>query len=186
MRILLLILISLPIQAFAVWESVPPLRNTYSTSSILTVPYATPTDLCMIGNPTSGVITVHHIRISGYQTTGGVNGFYIVKRSTLSTGQRTALTAVGHGDYADSYADIQFFKASPSLGTTVGTLRGADILIPAPAGTSANGGYDFDFGPGSGVQPITLNKNEMVSVNFNSAAVPAGMSIICEFTWQEQ
>lgn len=185
--ILALLLTLIPFQALAVWEVVNPLRSTFSTSSAFTIPYATPTDLCMIGNPTKGTITIHHIRVSGVQTTAGLNPFYLVKRSTLDTCAETTLTAVSHDYYASSsYADIQFCTGAPSLGTSEGTIRGADVLFPAPGNTSGNQAYDFDFGPASGTQPIILHQNEMVALNFNTVAVPAGMRLVCEFTWQEQ
>lgn len=194
------ILALLPLQAFAVWEVVPPLRSTYSVTSAqsnlgYSTPYAYPTDICMIGNAVGGtgsntnnkLLTVYHVRISGYQTTGGIDAFYLVKRSTLSTGPNTPLTVISHDTFQpSSYADVQWFSSAPSLGTTIGTVRGADVLMQANTGTAANGIYDWDFGPSSGTQPITLHQNEMLAVNMGGQGLPAGLKMICEFTWQEQ
>ena len=188
--ILALLLTLLSIQAFAVWEVVPPMRNTFSTSSFQTqgfkAPYATPSDICMIGNPTTGLMTVSHIRVSGTQTTGGSAGFFIVKRSSLDTCVENTLTSVGHESRSNSYSDIQWCTGAPTLGTYIGTLRATDVVIPAPGGTSVSGVYDWDFGPNSRVQPMILHQNEMVAVNFAGMAVPTGFQMVCEFTWQEQ
>lgn len=186
-----LILIIVSLQASAAWETIPPLRNTYSTSSVQTpgfqAPYATPTDICMIGNPTNRVLTLHHIRVSGIQTTGGENAFFIVKRSSLDTCPGKPLVAVPHDSQQPaSYSDIQWCTSAPSLGTYVGTLRATDVLTPATTGTSAPGVYDWDFGPNTGTQPIVLHLNEMIAINFSSMAVPSGMQLACEFSWQEQ
>lgn len=165
-----------------------PQTNTYSAESLYFNPPATPTDLCVISGVSGKLVTVHHVRVTGTQTTGGVNGFFLIKRSTADSLTGTALTAVPHDSYfVAAGADIMNYLANPaSLGTSLGVLRSADVFTAAPAGL-ANSYFDFDFGPMSGVQPIVLHSAaETLALSFQGAALPSGLKIACDFTWTEK
>jgi hypothetical protein len=165
-----------------------PKIRTYSASATPFTPYATPTDICALGGIATKVVKVYHVRVYGTQTTAGVNGFFLNKRSTYNTGGQTALTVVPHDSQTiASGADVAKFTIAPTtLGTLVGIVRGADVFTPAPGSTTSGGWYDFDFGPGTGTQPILLRSNEMLTVNFGAAAVPTGLVVSCEFNWTEE
>lgn len=184
--ILFLFLSLIPMGANAAWEVVAPYVASYSASAAVFTPYATPSDLCAIGGSTAVTIRVYHVRVWGTQTTGGVNAFFLVKRSTYSAGPNTPLTPIQHDSYIVApNADLMTFLSAPStIGKTVGIIRGSDVFTAAPAGL-ASSYFDFDFGLASGVQPIVLHANEMLALNFGNIAVPAGMKISCEFNWTE-
>jgi hypothetical protein len=177
----------LPSMGVDAYVQAPKIR-TYSASSNTFTPYATPSDICVLGGIATKVIKVYHVRVFGTQTSAGVNGFFIIKRSTYNTGSQNSLTAVPHDSQTIAAgADIAQFTAAPtSLGTLVGVVRGADVFTPAPASTTSGGWYDFDFGPNTGVQPILLRANQMLAVNFGGAAVPSGLVMSCEFSWTEE
>lgn len=188
-RLILILALIFPLNAHAVWEVVPPLWAAFSASSALFTPYATPTDVCMLGNPNgASTIRVSQIRVWGSQSTAGTNAWYIIKRSTLDGvgSNSSALTAVNHDALVVAPgADILKITAAPAaLGTSLGTLRGADVFAPQSS-SAQNGIYTFDFAFDQGVNPIVLHKNEMIALNFNGAAVPTGMVVSCEFTWAE-
>lgn len=173
--------------ASAAWEVSAPTTATYSATMVPIAPYATPTDLCVLGTNSSTLIKVFHVRVWGTQTTGGVNGFFLVKRRAFDTfAANTAMTVVPHDSYVQpSGADVTFLTAAPTVGTSLGVVRGADVFVAAPAGLGTSL-FDFDFGPSTGVQPIILHQNEMLALNFAGVAVPSGMKISCEFNWTEQ
>lgn len=190
MKFLILILaLLIPLSAHAVWEVIPPLNATYSASATVFSPYATPTDLCEIGGVKDKIVKVFHVRVYGTQTTGGVNGFFLIKRSSYNSTVSTTIqqmTSVPHESYSPAAgADIIVSIGAQTLGTQVGVIRGADVFTAAPAGLG-NSYFDFSFGPETGVQPVVLHQNEMLALNFGSAAVPSGMKISCEFMWSEQ
>lgn len=167
--------------------SAPYNVNSYSASAAPFTPYATPTDVCTISALPSHAVKVLHVRVWGTQTTGGVNNWFLIKRSTLDTaGTSSAITSVQHEILSLApFATVLKWTAAPTPGTSEGTVRGSSIYASAPAGTSGNSYFDFDFGPASGMHPIILRNNETLALNFNGAAVPAGMSISCEFQWNE-
>jgi hypothetical protein len=167
-----------------------PLVRAYSTESLFQAPYATPTDLCMLANTSGSGITIKvlHVRVLSTQTTAGVNGFWVVKRSTQDGAVSTTMTVVPHdSNLAASGADVlNFTAAMQTTGTLVGIIRGADVFTPPPASTTSGGIYDFDFGPGSGSAPLYLHNTEMIALNFQGVAVPSGMKYACEFNWTEE
>jgi hypothetical protein len=196
--ILSLFLIFQPMLANAAWEVTAPYTASYSASTDAFTPYATPQDLCVLGNPGNSVtFRVFHVRVWGTQTTGGINNFFIIKRRAFDTfAANSDLTVINHDSFSiASSADVTVLTAAPittgqkwgpynGTGGT-GIVRASDVFIAAPGGL-ANSYFDFDFGPNSGTQPVILHANEMLALNMNGIAVPSGQAISCEFNWTEQ
>lgn len=171
---------------------VAPLETTFTASTAFFTPYATPTDICTISagnsqtaNPSK--LKVFHVRIWGTQTTAGISNFFLIKRALADTGgTSSAIVATPHDTHRPSALAVTLkYTAAPSVGTLIGTVRTASIGFNLPAGSS-NSGFDFDFGPNTGVQPVVLYPGESLAVNFGGAAVPSGMSMACEFNWAEK
>lgn len=171
-----------------------PQVKTYSVTSRVFSPPANATDMCVIGGISSAnskqVVKVHHVRVFGVQSTGGVDGFYLIKRSSFDTGPIAsgtgAFSAVPHDSASVAPgADLALYTANPTLGTQVGFIRGADVFIGATTGLSTSS-YDFDLSPHMGVIPPVLHANEQLALSFNGNTVNAGLAIQCEFTWSEE
>jgi hypothetical protein len=188
--VILLLALLFPLGVNAYWEVGAPLKDTYEAGTDLTYStlYSTsPTDFCVIGGSPGKVVKVYHARIWGSQTTGGINQFFLVKRSAYDGfSTNTPLVVTAHDSRSpQAGADVTILNAAPTLGTQIGVIRGADVFTAAPAGLS-NSIFDFDFGPNTGVQPVILLPKEMLAVNFNKNPIPAGFNFFCEFNWTEE
>ena len=169
--------------------------RTYSATAAAVTPFATPTDLCTLaGNPTT-TIRVTRVIVSSTQTTSGVNVFYLTKRSTIDGGTGTAMTVVPHDSGSGPAKALPYSWPSPGvspspqpspLGTFVGNLAAFHLVSPNPATTAVVASpYVSQYDSDNTSNPITLHSTEQLSVNFNGAALPPGLSLNCTFEWTE-
>jgi hypothetical protein len=171
------------------YPSSPP-AQTFAAVSALFGPPATPTDICSLSGSTgTKIIKVYKVRLSSTQSTAGINNWFIVKRSAVDTaGTSVSITPILHDSFEIAATGVpKYWTANPGgLGAVVGTVRSALIPAPVPA-SNANAFYEFDFGPNTGGKAIVLrNSAETVALNFGGAALPTGLSTICEFMWTEE
>lgn len=152
-------------------------------------PPATPTDMFYIGGSATKVIKIFKLWIATVQTTSGINNMFLVKRSAAnSAGTAVATTRIPMviGSSAAT-ALVQHYTANPTINGTVGNMWAGKLDSPAITTTSIGGmvGMMLDFSALFG-QPITLNGTaEAVAFNFNGAALPAGLSVMCTAMWSE-
>ena len=178
----------LPSMGVDAYNQAPKIRTYTATLFPTVAPYVLAQDICAIGGLSTKVVKVHHVRVYLTQTTAGVNGLFLVKRSSASVGAQKAISAVPHDSQTIAAgADVTNFTAAPSTtGTLVGIVRGADVFTPAPASTTTGGYFDFDFGPSTGTLPMILRANEFLALNFGGLTIPTGLVLSCEFNWTEE
>jgi hypothetical protein len=173
---------------------------TYGASTGFFTPVATPTDFCGMVNTAavgSGIyLKVVRISISVTQTTAGLNQFFLIGRSTANTGgtpTNLSLVPLDQNNPAGVPGWAVKYAANPSpLGTVTGSATATGIIkaayVESPTATVLaspietllwNDDYEG--------QPIVLNPgNQGVYLNFNGAAVPAGMVLCVNFLFTRQ
>lgn len=164
-----------------------PKFPTYSASTTFTPP-STPTDLCKVSGSATRTIRVTQVMLTSTQSTAGINNFFLVKRSTDDTGGGPmGMPAVAHhsGGPAAS-ASTARYVTNPTLGTLVGIIKTFHVFAPAPASVAAGTVIVWDYDQDGGSYPILLRgTGEVLAVNFNGAALPTGLSVNCNFLWNE-
>jgi hypothetical protein len=169
-------------------------KATYGVSTTPFSPPATPTDMATIYGSGTKTIYVWAVSIAMTQTTAGINRVYLVKRSATNTGGTSAAPTIVPFDSANASATASVVSytvnASP-LGGTVGNICVQNINSPilATGITYGNGSADMypKTVPFEISQPIVLRGTAQgLAVNFNGAALPAGLSVIVNFIWTEE
>jgi hypothetical protein len=132
---------------------------------------------------------LYKIRLSNTQTTAGINNWFIIKRSAVDTaGTSVSMTSVPLDSFELAATGVpQYWTAVPGgLGTAVGTVSERLVAAPIPS-SSSTALYEFDYSPMTGGKALVLRSAaEQVALNFNGAALPSGLSTICEFLWTEE
>lgn len=150
--------------------------------------YATPTDLWSIIGAAGKIVRIKRIGIGGQATASTQVDIVLIKRSAANTGGTpTAKTAVAHdsGDPAASAA-VVIYGSAPTLGTAVGVVRDAQLTLPPPTSSTPALTYlNFEFGA-HGAKEIILRIGEVLALNFQGAALPAGMSLSVYVEWTEE
>ena len=148
-------------------------------------PAATPTDLLTLTAPTGRVLRVRSVTISGIATTAGVMPFSLIKRTEANTaGTSTAPTPakLDKDDAAAAVGVLALYTANASslgAGTTLKTRRVFMNLATAqPDRWVVNFGQD-------GMKPLKLAPGEMLAINGNGAALPAGSKFDLGIEWTE-
>ena len=163
-------------------------EQTYSAVGTAFTLAATATDAFTITGSGTKTIKVKRISISGTNT-GNTNAlFLLVKRSTADTGGTSStLTAVpSDSNNAAATASVKSYTANPTLGTTVGTVRGSYLFMPALASTNVVSRMDFDFTQ-EGAQPLILRgTGEVLAVNMNGATITGTTVLTISVTWVEE
>ena len=161
---------------------------TYSAGFDITG-YATPTDLWSICGSSTKTVRVRRVELSGTATTSTSVDVALIMRSTADTGGTpTALTKVPmDASNAASTAALNSYGSAPTLGTTIGDIRDAQLTLPpAASSTPALTYLVWDFG-GRGQQPPALHgAAQCLAFNFFGAALPAGMKISTSVEWTEE
>jgi len=162
-------------------------RYTYDAATFAFTPGATPQDVFTISGSNTKIIRITRIRMSGVQNTAGINSWYLLRRSSLNTGGiSTVVTAVSRDSTQPSAtAIIRQYTANPTAGTSVGLVRSGKLLIPA-ANSLASDNLIWDFDDIQTNPLVLSNDNELIAINFNGVALPAGLSIHCVITWTEE
>lgn len=139
---------------------------------------ANPTDVVtIIGSPTR-LTRVFSIELVNFQTTFGINTWYILKRTSLNTYSTlpTAMTAIAY-DSSDPAATsaCAFLTVNPtSHGSSAGIMSVSGSGSPSTTTVMDNANFTFDFRD----NPILLRgSSELLSLNFAGAAKPAGFTL---------
>lgn len=161
----------------------------YSAVNAAYTPPATPTDMVTIVGSATKTVAVLRVEFAATQTTAAVNTIHLVKRSAANTaGTTVAATRVPY-DANDSAptATVQHYTVNATvLGAAVGTVRTARVYTPAPAtATFSTPTHVWDFETGLQKPIILRGVAQSLAVNFNGAALPAGLSVTCTIVWQE-
>lgn len=164
--------------------------STYGATTSSLTPAATPTDIVTLIGSGTKVIRLLRLEISSTQTTLGVNTWYLIKRSTANTGGTSTTPTIVPFDSSNAAATATFrsYTANPtSLGTLVGTTATLKLVAdPTVGGTPSQNVYVYDFTDNGTAQGIVLRTtSEVFALNFNGAALPAGLNINVNMTWTE-
>lgn len=167
-------------------------KATYGVSTTPFTPPATPTDMATLTGSGSKTIYVYGVSIATTQTTAGVNRIYLIKRSAANTGGTSAAPTIVPYDStsAGATATALSYTVNPgALGAAVGNISVMNVYSPILAtGTSSlNQDMHARTVPFTLDTPIILRgTSQVLAVNFNGAALPAGLSVIVNFVWTEE
>lgn len=159
----------------------------YSTTIPTLIPAAAATDVLLITGSATKLVRVLTIELFMMQTTAGISSWLLIRRSTDDTGASIALTPRNH-DINDPAATavIREYQANPTLGTSVGIVSRSQILH-ASATSTIQPGYTFDFINSGFDKGIVLRGvSDILVLNFNGAAVPAGLQVFGTITHSEE
>jgi hypothetical protein len=163
-----------------------PLRAGYGAFVAGFTPAATPTDFMQITGSATKIVRIRLITITGTATAASNVIIYFARRSTLSTGTTTNLTAVPRDRTDDAAtAVVQTFSANPTLGTSIGNVDGCRLNI-APA---ANGSIDravMQYSWYNDKAIVLRGANDALCLNLNGAAWPAGGALDINVVWSEE
>jgi hypothetical protein len=164
-------------------------KEYYSASIRGINPGATPTDIFTITGSDTKIARVLRIILSATQTTGASQEFLIIKRSSLNGGGTSVpfVPVAYSSTFAPGTITIRAYTAKPAaLGTSLGNMRAVKFFVPATS-TAQTNDYIFDFTNSGLSSGIVLNANtDVLAVNFNGAALPAGLTLNCSVEWSEE
>lgn len=95
-----------------------------------------------------------------------------------------SISAVPHdsGDAAAT-ASVNRYLSNPTLGSTVGTVRSTQVLIPTATGLGGNTTWTLPSPNGKGI--VLNNANESLNLNLNGLTLGGG-SLAVDIEWTEQ
>ena len=169
-------------------EHVAPSKATYVTATGPFTPPATPTDLFSIIGSATKTVKILKLIMYATQSTAGVNNFYLKKYSTANTGGTSATSTIIALDSTNAAATAvaRSYTANPTLGTLVGSIEIIRLYTPATS-TATQPVYLWDYETGGLGQTVTLRGvAEQLSVNFNGAALPGGLSVSFTIKFTEE
>ena len=163
--------------------------STYSAVANDYAPYATATDMVVLQNPATStfIMKVTRVSVSGVATVAAFQDVYMYIRTALNTGGTNAqVTDSKHDSNSVASSGNMFtYSVAPTLNGTA-TLVRADRLMLAASGTPVSGtSLIWEFGVRGGSQAIHLRPGQQLSLNNNSVAIPAGMSLYVAMEWNE-
>lgn len=160
------------------------------TYSAATGPFAsanTATDFFAIVGSGTKTVNVRRIRLMGTQTTAGIVRVLLNKRSADNTGGTSANPTKVPWDSADAAATaiVRSYTVNPAaLGTLVGAIDDAKILVPTTTGVLSQPVMEWDF-VGMFGRPLTLRGTaEILALNLNSTTI-TGNSWAIFVEWSE-
>lgn len=164
--------------------NLPSPSITYSAVSSGIVPATAATDLVTLYGSATKIVNVLNIWVTGVQTTAGQAQILLVKRSTANTaGTSTAQVRIPYdSNDASATATVLAYTANPTLGTTIGNVRGDRAFLPGAASASDAQGLAWSFLNG---KPMILRGvAQGICVNLAGATL-AGGSINVTIEWTE-
>ena len=167
----------------------PTERSVYMAASLAFTPGATPTDVATIFGSATKTVRVLRAWLSTTQNTAGTNTWLVIKRSTANSGgSSTNLDEVAVDSIQTAAtATTLNYTSNPSLGATVGKLYSARVFSPAPATAGGDRMHIIDFTNSGISRGIVLRGTAQgLAINFNGAALPAGLSVCVTFEWIEE
>lgn len=168
----------------------PPTASVFGSYFAATdafTPGATPQDVFTISGSASLTVIVRQILLSTRQTTAGSNGWQLLARSTANSGGTSAaVTAVKtSATYSAATAAVLQYTANPTAGNLVGRMWSGWVASPAPA-TALVGDIVIPLLPAGTSGLVLTGTSQVLAVNFNGAALPAGLSVRTVVQWDER
>jgi hypothetical protein len=159
-------------------------KATYSSASVGVSLAATATDFWELIGSATKTVRVLRITITGTATAAASADVLLIMRSAADTGGTATQPTIVPNDSnnAAATAVINLYSANPTLGTSVGTIRARKLNLGA-AGSA--GTIDWRFSNTNDQAIVLRGATQVLALNFNGAAVPAGTSIDIECEWVE-
>ncbi len=167
------------------------LKYTYTAVVSAYTPGATQTDIIALAGAPSKTVRVTRIEIVGAATALAQAELLLIKRSTAnSAGTPSAITAVVAHDSSNPapQAVLSSYAVSPTLGTTVGTLRQTKYQLASTTAVAASVPIVlvWDFGLRNEQCPVLRGVAQMLCLNQNSGAIATGTVYDVAVTWVEE
>lgn len=165
-------------------------KLTYTAVISNYTPGATQTDIIALAGATNKTVRVTRIEIVGAATALAQAELLLIKRSTAnSAGTPTTATAVAHdSNNLPAAAALVSYAISPTLGTTVGTVRQAkyQLVSTTAAAASAPIVLVWDFGQRNEQAVVLRGVAQMLCLNQNSGAIATGTVYDVTVSWTEE
>ncbi len=167
------------------------LKFTYTAVVSAFTPAATQTDIIALAGAPGKTVRVTRVEIVGAATALAQAELLLIKRSTANSGGTpSAVTAVVAHDSANPapQAVLSSYAASPTLGTTVGTLRQTkyQLVSTTVVAASAPVVLVWDFGQRNEQCPVLRGVAQMLCLNQNTGVVASGTVYDVAVTWTEE
>lgn len=163
-------------------------KPTYSaTSAIAFTSATTATDIFTITGSASKTIRIIRVGFSAQLQASGVVDVLLVKRSSANTGGTSAAAAAVPNDSgsAAATATVLNYTVNPTLGATVGTVRGARVFF-LTAGTDAGDSvYEWLLGNIPGQAMVLRGTTQVLAINLAGATIN-GATWVCYVEWTEE
>jgi hypothetical protein len=166
-------------------------KTTYRYSGIAFTPVATPTDFIVISGSATKTCRIKRIALSGVATSQGHIPLQLIKRTTagtLGSAVLTAITAAKHdtNDAAPTCSVSTVGTANyTTLGTTQGVLAARRLNLPAASGGTFYSPTEFEFSTRMDAPVFLRGAAELIGINGNGGALPAGTVIDYEIEIEE-
>jgi len=164
---------------------------TFFAASTAFTPGATPQDVFTITGSATKNIHILQIAISTTQTTPGYNVWFLAKRSTANSGGTSSSIApiAANSNKNSATATVRQYTANPTAGSLFGNIWGGWVpspdRAPASGAGAAFGDIVVNFEDILGGPVTLIDETEVLSWNFNGAALPTGLSVLAWVKWVE-
>lgn len=169
--------------------NVPPEKASFMAAISGLVPAASGTDIFTITGVTGRAIRINQIQISGIATAATAVPISIIKRSTVNaSGTSSPVTAVAMDTVNSgtaSSAIVLAYTANPTLGTPVGSIATARMILSTASASVGTSPIVFAFERMYMRMPILRNANESLCLNYGGATA-SGNSIDISIAWTEE
>ncbi|HUZ95751.1 MAG TPA: hypothetical protein VMU57_12655 [Edaphobacter sp.] len=178
-------------QSFNTATAVFPItQRTYEATIVGLVPAASATDLLTITGVAGHIVRVTRAECTGTATAVGAANLVALVRSTANTGGTSTTPAAIPADPSDAAAGatVKAYTANPTVGTSVGPVRAAVlVLTPTSSTTIAEDPVNWTFGNNAGTRAgiVLRSASQVFSLNGNGASFPAGTALNCSIEWTE-
>ncbi len=163
-------------------------KPTYSaTSAIAFTSATTATDIFTITGSTTKTIRVIRVGFSAQLQASGVVDVLLVKRSTANTGGTSAAATAVPNDSssAAATATVLNYTVNPTLGATVGTVRGARVFFPTAGTDTGDSVYEWLLGNIPGQAIVLRGTTQVLALNLTGATIN-GATWVCYVEWTEE
>lgn len=152
-------------------------------------PPATPTDLIVLTGSATKTVRVISFETQMAQTTAALQEYFFKKHTVANTaGTSTSDPVAPHdSNNAAASAVLKHYTANPTIDATAVTLQRTQFTVPAT--TAPRSIYEWLNWQAYSLldQPLTLRGvAQELALNFNGAALPAGMVIAARVVWIEE
>ena len=165
-------------------------KATYMATSGPFTPGATPEDVFTITGSGTKVVKVLGIWLTTEKDTGSTtDAWYLKKRSAANSGGTSAACTAVPLDSASppATATVLSYTADPTLGNLVGSIASYKLAPFDVATAGQSTPIHCLFNAHLSGQPVVLRSvNEVLAVNHNNAALPAGLVISATVLWTEE